>query len=138
MGKKINEFENFNSRHFVLVVGAHYGKDFLSVHMVVQILLKLLRQIVFWDGNHSYLYNYNFIIVPILNVDTHKFISDSFGTEDFSTRILKIKNMNDKICKEGKVIDKGVNLSQNYLSYITQLIFDRDKCNPLYGTQIDT
>lgn len=90
-----SDFGNFEKKSKVLFTGLHHARELLTVQMIVQIFLQSLRsltqahQIVdFWSTN-------DVILVPIINIDSYIFISDSFGTEDFESFKWKRKNMND-------------------------------------------
>lgn len=115
LGKSIAFEPFFKKKEPVLIIGAHIGKDLLTVQMCVKIFLEELRRIIFWKETDRYLLNIKYIFVPIINVDAHLLISKSFGSSNWLNFSEKIKNMNPEYCKEMDAVLQGVNLSKNYL-----------------------
>ncbi len=69
--------------------------------MCLKILIKSIRKLIKQDSNDQS--DFGIIILPIVNLDGHSFISRSYTDRTFHTNKYKRKNMNDSFCDEGKL-----------------------------------
>lgn len=82
----------------ILFTGAHHARELMSVTICLKIFVESLHSLInktelssFWTFN-------DLLIVPIVNLDAHTFISDAFGTPDWDGHKFKRKNMNPLYC----------------------------------------
>lgn len=116
--------------------GAHHVRELLTQNMIVRIALEAIHQIL--HGRSQYLSFWEFsdlLMIPIVNIDGHKFISDSYrksfdslpyetnqfnlvnhtNTPGYETAKWKRKNMNSNYCKNDITgVNVGVDLNRNY------------------------
>ncbi len=57
--------------------------------------------------------NIGLVFIPIVNIDSYFYISNSYGLKDFLRNSYKWKNMNENACKS-KQGEIGVDLNRNY------------------------
>lgn len=82
----------------VLFTGAHHAREVITANMIVKIFLETLHSLV---HRHEKLKFWNYcdvIIVPIVNLDSHQLISESFGTSKWHSNSMKRKNRNKQFC----------------------------------------
>jgi hypothetical protein len=82
----------------ILFTGAHHARELLSATIVLKIFIESLHSLIhntkdalFWKIN-------DLVILPLVNYDSHNYISESYGTANWRSHKLKRKNMNDKYC----------------------------------------
>jgi hypothetical protein len=93
---KHSKGENIRSK--VLFTGAHHAREVITTNMIVKIFLETLHSLIYGHGKVNF-WNYcDLIIVPIVNIDSYAYISESFGTDDWSSHSMKRKNMNSDYC----------------------------------------
>ena len=144
---------SFNS--IILMTGAHHPRELLTQNMIVKIALEHTHKLL--HSKNDDISNRNLsdlILIPIVNLDGHKLISDAYNYgRDHSVEIdniffqkthnsipsfdlakYKRKNMNDNFCKESKDgVDIGVDLNRNYGYHWTHGEFDDDKeCSEVF------
>lgn len=71
------------------------------------------------------------IFVPIVNLDSHSFISESFGSESYDKYKNKRKNMNDQYCPNQRG-EMGVDLNRNYDFHYGSNKDDSYQCGETY------
>lgn len=87
-----------NQKAKVLFTGLHHAREVLVATMIVKIFLETLHSLLHSTNKLTYFNYCDVLIVPIVNVDGHKFISESFGTENWDHNKMKRKNMNRDFC----------------------------------------
>ena len=117
----------------VLFTGAHHARELLTANMIVKIFIQTLHSLVHGDRKESFWNFCDLIIIPIVNTDSHNYISDSFETPAWEEARYKRKNMNPQFCKKSE--DKtsaGVDLNRNYGFHYGEDKEDNDQCSETY------
>ena len=143
------EFEHVTRKSLLLFTGAHHSRELLTQNMIVKIALEMthllqyskLENLPFWKFS-------DVLLVPFVNLDGHKFISDAFHNistyytdnfkqgfyGDMNARFMfdkmkyKRKNMNSSYCKSDKIgTDLGVDLNRNYGYHWNHSEFEDEK-----------
>ena len=116
--------------------GAHHSRDLITTGMSFKIALEALHDLTHNDSSELTFWEFSdVLLVPVVNIDGYKFISDSQRkTDDFLTPVQndlendsrftipmysrgknKRKNMNTNFCLESSDgVDIGVDLNRNY------------------------
>lgn len=82
----------------ILFTGAHHARELVTATIVLKIFIEGLHSLIH-DTAKSLFWKINdLVIVPIVNLDGHKFISDAFGTDSWEISKYKRKNMNLDYC----------------------------------------
>ena len=120
----------------IMMTGAHHSRELLTQNMVVKMTLEHTHKLLHSTAKDlPYWKMTDLLLIPIVNVDGHKLISDAFNFDrDHSVEIdniffeknkysipsfdvakFKRKNMNDEFCKDDQTgVDIGVDLNRNY------------------------
>ena len=67
--------------------------------MILNVFLRQLHGLIHGTADVLLWKLNEMLFIPVVNVDTHKYISESFGTENWDTRKRKEKNMNSMYCR---------------------------------------
>lgn len=127
--------KNKNQKTKVLFTGAHHAREILSSVMCVKIFIDSLHSLLHKKHNQIFWKYNNLIIIPIVNVDSHRLISESYGTENWEEYKWKRKNMNPKYCK-GNLVTSGVDLNRNYGYHYGETLEDTDECSETYRGEL--
>ena len=126
-----NDLKNKDKKTKVLFTGAHHAREILSSVMCVKIFIESLHSLVHKKKNQIFWKYNNLIIIPIINVDSHQLISESYGTENWETHKWKRKNMNPKFCN-GNIVSSGVDLNRNYGFHYGETKEDTEECSETF------
>jgi hypothetical protein len=116
----------------VLFTGLHHARELITANMVVKIFLETLHSLVHNTSRFTFWNFCDVLIVPVVNIDSHKLISQSFGTPDFDLHKDKRKNMNSGVCADGSVVEQGVDLNRNYGFHYGEDVGDNDECGETF------
>lgn len=83
----------------ILFTGAHHARELITATIVLKIFVESLHSLLYNTQNSSFWIFNDLIIVPLVNLDSHTYISDSFGTKDWEDHKYKRKNMNRAYCR---------------------------------------
>lgn len=82
----------------VLFTALHHAREVMSGNMMVKLAVQILHGIIHgWTDLKFFVYC-DILMVPVINIDGHRLISDSFGTQQWQTLSMKRKNMNSEFC----------------------------------------
>lgn len=113
-----------DSKSMILFTGAHHARELVTVNMIIKILLENMHALVH-SKEEKYLKENILVFLPIINLDSHTLISESFGTPRWNKFKWKRKNMNRKFCG-GRIVNSGVDLNRNYGFHYGESIEDLD------------
>lgn len=82
----------------ILFTGAHHARELLTTTMCLKIFIESLHSLIYNTENSSFWTFNDLLIVPIVNLDSHTYISEAYGTPDWDDHRFKRKNMNDAYC----------------------------------------
>ena len=82
----------------VLFTALHHAREVLSGNMMVKMGLQLIHKCRHGGPHSDFLKYLNVLMIPIVNVDGHRFISNSYGGANWATAKLKRKNTNSDYC----------------------------------------
>lgn len=82
----------------MLFTGAHHARELLTATIVLKIFVESLHSLIYDSEKSSFWIFNDLIIVPLVNLDSHTFISKAFGTSNWDDHKYKRKNMNRKYC----------------------------------------
>lgn len=142
-------------RSLILMTGAHHSRELLTQNMIVKVALEHLHKLVHaHEKGASFGQMTDLLLVPFVNLDGHKFISDVFDFETgqspriqnpffaetsksvpkFSDAKYKRKNMNTGYClDDASGVDVGVDLNRNYGYHWTHYEKDdENECSEVY------
>lgn len=109
----------------VLFTGAHHARELLTPTICLKIFLEAVYSLRRKETGEEYWRFNEVIIVPVVNIDSHRAITDSFGTSDWENAKWKRKNMNSEHCPQGQT---GVDLNRNYGYHFGEDAEDLDPC----------
>lgn len=116
----------------VLFTGLHHARELITANMIVKIFIETLHSLIH-DTDRFTFWNYcDLVIIPVVNVDSHFLISESFGKSDFSDFKEKRKNMNSQVCKDGSLVNQGVDLNRNYGFHYGEDSGDNEECSETF------
>lgn len=116
----------------VLFTGLHHARELITANMVVKIFIETLHSLVHSTPRFSFWNFCDLIIIPVVNVDSHRLISEAFGTDRFDLVRDKRKNMNANYCREGGEVGQGVDLNRNYGFHYGEEVEDNDECGETF------
>ena len=128
-----NDFKNKKSK--ILFTGAHHARELLSSVMVVKIFIEGLHSLIHKDVNIDFWKFNDLIILPIVNLDSHRLVTESYGTPSWSSNKWKRKNMNPKYCGNN-FIKSGVDLNRNYGFHYGETREDINECEETFRGEI--
>lgn len=82
----------------ILFTGAHHARELLTATIVFKIFIESLHSLIYSTKTSTFWTFNDLIIVPLVNLDSHTYISDSYGTPNWSDHRYKRKNMNKDYC----------------------------------------
>ena len=82
----------------MLFTGNHHARELLTVTICLKIFIESIHSLVHQTQNSGFWTFNDLLIVPIINLDSHTLISESFGTSDWDEIKYKRKNMNEEYC----------------------------------------
>lgn len=137
-GKKIYAYKLISSKKLeeskpkVLFTGLHHARELITANMIVKIFIEALHSLIHETNRFTFWKFTDLVIIPVVNVDSHHLISQSFGTKDFETFQDKRKNMNSNYCSKGSIVSQGADLNRNYGFHYGEEQEDNDECAETY------
>lgn len=101
------------TKSIVLFTGVHHARELLTANMIVKIFVETLHNLLYQTSQHTFWHFCDLLIVPLVNIDGHAFISKAYGTQSWASNKDKRKNMNSNYCPTSDV-NEGVDLNRNY------------------------
>lgn len=86
-------------RSKALMAAAYHARELTTVNVIVGSLLELLHTLIHPRESDVIFNHIDVIMVPIVNLDSHLLITESYGSDKFETYKEKRKNMNSNYCK---------------------------------------
>ncbi len=123
--------EDNSNKNQILFTGAHHARELLTASMIVKIFIENLHSLIHMNENLEFWKFTNLLIVPIVNIDSYKFITDSFGTENWSNYSQKRKNMNPTFCGD-RIVYSGVDINRNYGFHYGETSEDTNECSQTF------
>lgn len=82
-------------RSSILFTGAHHARELLTPTIILKIYVEALHSLIYPRTELKFWRYNDLLIIPIVNIDSHQFISDSYDTEGWDRSKEKRKNMRD-------------------------------------------
>jgi len=96
--KKQASDSNVITKNKILFTGNHHARELLTVTICLKIFIESLHSLLYKSENSSFWTFNDLLIVPIINIDSHTLISNSYGTTSWDENKYKRKNMNRQYC----------------------------------------
>jgi len=84
-------------KSIILFTGAHHARELVTAGMIVKIFIESLHSLIHDLKVEHWKFN-DLLIIPIVNLDSYKFITDSYDTPEWITNKWKRKSMNKEWC----------------------------------------
>lgn len=94
--KRSNKNEITKSK--ILFTGAHHARELLTVTIILKIFIESLHSLLHETKDSMFWILNDLVIVPLVNLDSHTLISESYNTINWDENRFKRKNMNMKYC----------------------------------------
>lgn len=78
-----SNFNQIKNKSKILFTGSHHARELLCPNMIIRIFIDSLFELIHSKNQMRFWKQNDIIIVPIINLDSHNFISESFGNSDF-------------------------------------------------------
>ena len=115
----------------ILFTALHHPRELLCGNMILTLFVDTLHDLIHSKASNQYWQFNDIIFVPIVSLDTHALITESWATDKWSQNQSLRKNRNEQYCG-ADFFSMGVDLNRNYGYHYGSERSDKEECNETF------